>query len=424
MPRHDNGFVLFTDRACGSERVYAMTETAASECPFRNNADRRKSAAIAIDNTRPDPGAHWVKNPGIARKILRSRNALQAGAGAEFLKYDNPEHAPVFMLDGEEHFRKRQKTQRFLSPRAVADQHFRVMSEVTEKLLADFKHRGEARLEDISFQLAVEVVGEILGLTNSDQGARARRIQRVLHSSITQGGSGLSGWWLNLKRALFTAIFFQRDVKPAIKARKASPKNDAISFYLEEGYSNPAIIIECLTYGTAGMLTTREFIVMAAWYLFEDESLRQRFLGGETREQTAILMEILRLEPVAAMIHRRVHEPVEGLEESPIPAGQLYGIDIRAANVDEEAVGECPFDVDPERARRMKDTGRFLSFGDGPHSCPGWQVALHETRIFLDQLFRVPGLALAREPDISWNDQLKSYELRNARITCESSETG
>lgn len=396
-----------------------MTETTTTECPFRDNVDRRKSARIALENTRPNPGAHWVKHPGIARKILRSKKALQAGAGAEFVKYDNPEHAPVFFLDGEDHFRKRQKTQKFLSPKAVTEQHYKIMGEVAEDLLTDFRRQGKARLEDISFELAVEVVGVILGLTNSDQAGRARRIQRVLHASIAEEMSGLSGWWLNLKRALAMAIFFQRDVKPAIKARKKSPGDDAISFYLEEGYSNMAIIIECLTYGTAGMLTTREFIVMAAWYLFEDAALRQRFLDGDTREQMAILMEILRLEPVAAMIHRRVNDEVEGLEESPIPSGELYGIDIRSANVNEELTGECPFAVDPDRARRMKDMGRFLSFGDGPHSCPGWQVALHETRIFLDQLFRVPGLKLEREPDISWNEQLTSYELRNAIVTCD-----
>jgi cytochrome P450 len=180
-----------------------------------------------------------------------------------------------------------------------------------------------------------------------------------------------------------------------------------------------AIVVECLTYGTAGMMTTREFIVMAAWYLFEDPALRARFLDGDEKQQMAILLEIVRLEPVAAMVHRRVHEKVEGLEEGPLPPGELYGIDIRAANVDESAVGECPFTLDPERAKRVGDTGRFLSFAAGPHTCPGWLVAMHETRIFLDRLFRVPGLTLVREPDISWNPQLKSYELRNADISCD-----
>jgi len=389
-------------------------------CPAHGNIDRRKSAKIAALNTQPQNGAHWVKKPSIARKILRNQNALQAGQGAEFVNLENPEQAPVFFLDGRDHLRKRQKTQKLLSPKAVNEQHQLVMKRVTDEILVKFKHQGTAKLEDLSFHLAVEVVGEVLGLTNSDQAARARRIQRVF--SATQNNKGektLAGYMALLKTAVVTGIFFLRDVQPAMRSRKKSPQNDAISFYIEEGYSNKAIIIECLTYGVAGMLTTREFIIMAAWYLFEDPALRQRFLDGDQNEQIAILMEIVRLEPVAAMVHRKVNEAVEGVGDAARPAGEIYAIDIRAANIDEEMVGECPFAVDPGRAKRQRDNGRFLSFSDGAHNCPGWLIALHETRIFLDGLFRVPGLKLEREPDISWNNFLQSYELRNADIRCE-----
>jgi cytochrome P450 len=292
------------------------------------------------------------------------------------------------------------------------------MNKVTKDLLQQFTASGSANLEDLSFSLAIEVVGEILGLTNSDQTTRPRRIQKVLAASVAAADSRLSRFWLNIMRAYRIGIFFWADVRPAINARKIAPKNDAISVYLEEGYSYIAIVIECLTYGTAGMLTTREFIVMAAWYLFEQEDLRNRFLGGDVNDQMAILMEILRLEPVAAMIHRRVDEAVDGVADAPLPPGEKYGIDIRAANVDEGLAGQCPFALDPDRAKRQKDLGRYLSFGDGPHSCPGWQVALHETRIFLEQLFQLPGIRLERAPEMSWNAQLGSYELRNANITC------
>jgi len=60
-----------------------------------------------------------------------------------------------------------------------------------------------------------------------------------------------------------------------------------------------------------------------------------------------------------------------------------------------------------------------MSFGDGTHRCPGWQVALKETRVFLDRLLRVPGIRLERAPDMLWNAPLMSYELRNAIVTCD-----
>jgi len=62
--------------------------------------------------------------------------------------------------------------------------------------------------------------------------------------------------------------------------------------------------------------------------------------------------------------------------------------------------------------------GSFMSFGDGSHRCPGSQVAIAETRVFLDRLMRLPGLKLARTPQMTWCDGLMSYELRDAIVTC------
>ena len=397
-----------------------MTDTNTPTCPMHDNIDRRKSAPIAYANNHPDEGVHWVKIPAIARKVLRSKSAVQAGAGADLLNYKSPEQAPVFFLDGEEHAKKRRKTLKFLSPKAVSEKHFTVMRRFTDALLEEFKREGKGKIEDIGFRLAVEVVGEILGLTESNQEGKIRRIGWVLNASISKARNTLlSRFWLNFRRVFFTGIFFFFDVRPAIKARKANPKDDAISSFIEDGYSNVAIIIECLTYGSAGMLTTREFITMTSWYLFENQPLRERFLAGNEKEQLAILMEILRLEPIAAKLMRRVDEEVEGLSEQPLPAGEKYDIDIRNLNIHEDLVGECPFAIDPDRAQRQNDSGKYFSFGDGPHGCPGSQVALHETRIFLEQLFKIPGIKLDSAPIITWNDMVHGYELREALISCD-----
>src|SRR5690606_18559513 len=96
--------------------------------------------------------------------------------------------------------------------------------------------------------------------------------------------------------------------------------------------------------------------------------------------------------------------------------GPLYAIDVRSANTDESVTGPCPHMLDPDRPRAA---GSCLSFGDGPHRCPGAQVALHESRIFLDKLLRVPGISLATPPEIHWRPDLMSYELRGAVVTCQ-----
>jgi cytochrome P450 len=166
------------------------------------------------------------------------------------------------------------------------------------------------------------------------------------------------------------------------------------------------------------MTTTREFITMAAWHLFDRPDLREAFVNGSEQEQFAILEEVLRLEPVGGYVYRRADEAVpEGLEAT-LEVDRIYAIDIRGANWDEAAAGECPFAIDPARAKRMKQVGSYMSFGDGVHRCPGAQVALHETRVFLDALFRVPGLKLDSVPRLQWNKTLMSYEVRDTWVTC------
>jgi len=87
--------------------------------------------------------------------------------------------------------------------------------------------------------------------------------------------------------------------------------------------------------------------------------------------------------------------------------------------LDPVAAGTCPHSLDPDR--RIQDRrlpGSLMSFGDGPHSCPGAAVALQESAIFLDHLFRVPGIRLAQMPTITSNPLVESYELRGAIVEC------
>jgi len=167
------------------------------------------------------------------------------------------------------------------------------------------------------------------------------------------------------------------------------------------------------------MMTTREFIVMCAWHLFEKPALLDRFLNEGEDMQFAILEEILRLEPVASLVHRRAAEPIDGESDATMRPGELVAISIRDANTDEAIAGACPFELDPDRAKRMKVVGPYMSFSDGPHRCPGAQVALHETRLFLDRMFRLPGIRLLSEPRIIWNSYIQGYELRGAVVACD-----
>lgn len=389
-----------------------------SACPFDPSRDERKSARLAAERVTFDSSAQVVNRFSFAREVLRNALAKQAGADSDQVDTGNPDHAPVFYLDGEAHRRKRGTIARLFTPTAVTTRYRAIMERTTEALLARMKAAGEARLDVLSLELAVTVAAEIVGLTNSDYTSMASRIGATLNSSVPSALPRRFGRLLRPLLFRFHALnFFYRDVRPAIEARRRTRREDLISQLLDEKYSNKAIMIECMTYAVAGMVTTREFIVMAAWHLLESDALRARFLTGDEADQLAILDEILRLEPVASVLQRRAAEEM-AIGSGTISAGTLLAVDIRTANTDESVTGPCPYVLDPDRAKRMKAAGGYLSFGYGSHRCPGSQVAMHETRIFLDRLLRVPGIRLEHAPQIGWSDLLMSYELRDAMIAC------
>jgi cytochrome P450 len=395
-------------------------DAVSSGCPRDLERDDRKSARLAAEQTQLDPNVQVVKSFAFGRAILRNPVMRQAlDFGTDGFDRDDPSKVPVIFLDGEEHRRKRLAIAKFFTPKAMTTRYQAVMEQVTDALLRDLRASGRIQLDVASFELTVKVASEIVGLTNSNGAAMARRIAGTLASGTAHRRNALER---AIGRALVivkTLHFFHRDVRPAIKARRQMRREDLISQLLEQGASDKAILMECLVYASAGMVTTREFIVMAAWHLFERDALRRRFIGCGEEEQFAILEEILRLEPVASMVFRKAAEDAPQIDGGPVKADTHFAIDIRAANSEEAVFGPCPHALDPDRGSRSKAASGHLSFGDGVHRCPGAPVALHETRVFLDRLMRVPGIHLERAPDMLWNPALMSYELRKAIVSCD-----
>lgn len=385
-----------------------------------SDRDDRKSAALAEARLAPMPGARRMRRFAAARQVLRSPEVSQAGAAAEITDLSKPDEVSFFFLDGEKHRKRRAGVAGLFAPKAIATRHRAVMERTMDTIVADLQRRGSAPLDELSWQMAVNVAAEIIGLTDSDSNTNlAMRVKAVLQTSMRRPSGFLSGLAWKLKVIALVQRFYSRDLVPAIKARKREPREDVISYMIKENYSKRGMIMECMSYAGAGMMTTREYIVMAAWHLFDSPELLGRFLSDGEETQFAILEEILRLEPVASLLHRRARQPVPLEGEADVTADELVCIDIRAANTDEAITGACPHRLDPDRAKRMKAIGSYMSFGDGPHRCPGAQVALHETRMFLDRLLRLPGIRLESAPEILWNDQIQGYELRGAVVACD-----
>lgn len=400
---------------------------AAAGCPVdHSQPNARKTARGEVSSAPPlstDPSGVWhVRGHDQVRAILRNDATRQAGFGAEMIaKMPVTMRAPVLHLEGEPHHELRRKTARFFTP-TYTDKHYRELMEgLCDQLVADIKKRGKADLSEISMKLAVEVAAQIVGLTDSrlpGMGARISSMVENPNAEIARGG--LNGFLKRLATRWNLLAFFLLDVRPAIAARRKRPREDVISHVLSEGYSEPEVLSECVTYGAAGMATTREFISVAAMHFLERPKLRERFLIAGEAERHAMLGEILRLEPVVTMLERRAVRDLQVESEGKtvtIPEGALIALHLDGANADEATVGACPHDLRMDRELPRGVQAAVMSFGDGHHRCPGSYIALQETDIFLQKLLALPNLRVERAPSVGWNDTVKGYELRNFILT-------
>jgi cytochrome P450 len=384
----------------------SLLRSASNQTPF----ERISSKAVRIGGIQ------------LARQILRSDGLRQAGFMAELAnRFAKRGRAPVLFQEGDAHRKQRSATAGFFAPKVVATRYRQLMVEQSKRLINDLSSTGRAHLDALGLELSVAVTAEIVGL--SDRGGPGLTNRLTSFSNKEQQNPGGLATCTRMILGFYRMMrLFLCDVMPAIRLRRIARREDIISHLIDQGYSNHEILIECITYGAAGVATTRELIVVAAWHLFDRMDLRMRFLNGDEIDRIAILEEVLRLEPVVGLLYRRAEQNLllddNGRSES-ISAGTLLAIDIRAVNADPAVAGLCPHRLDPDR--RIEDhrfPGSLMSFGDGPHRCPGAAVALLESAIFLDHLFRVPGIRLMQIPTITPNPLVESYELRGAIVEC------
>jgi cytochrome P450 len=399
-----------TDEVPTSERTGARKVDRgdfAVGCPVRSGMD----------------GVWHVRGHAAGAAVLRSTDTRQAGLGIETTEnLPASIRRPVLYRDGPEHREHRRQTARYFTPRRV-DTHYRdLMHRITGELIERLRRDGSAQLSELSFRLAVDVAASVIGLTESRPGLDAR-LDRFFPEKF--GRPGLTSfhglYWLGRQIRSFVTMY-RNDVRPAVRARRQQRRDDLISHLLDEGCSTMDILGEAITFAAAGMITTREFINVAAWHLFTDEALRARYLQAPEAERFALLHELLRLEPVVGNLKRRTTAPVEvpgNAGPVTIPAGALVDIMVSTANLDPAAVGVDPAAVRPDRALADGVSAAGLSFGAGPHKCPGAHIAIQESDIFLSRLFAEPGLRMDTPPRVTMKEDISGYEVRGLVVAVQ-----
>lgn len=374
-------------------------------------------------------GVWHVRALPAVRQVLRApATTTQAGFNAESVQVQAM-RMPILFLDGTEHKDQRAAIARYFAPKTVATRYAGLMAQQADELVDRIAAAGEVDLAEYTLRYAVQVAAEVVGLTDSDIDGMARRLERFFATPRLAPGADrtgrhrLSALAMSLRGQLPMLAFYLRDVRPAVASRRAEPREDVISHLLERGYRSYEILIECLTYGAAGMVTTREYIGMAIWHLLENPSLRERYLAGDLPERMAVLEEILRLEPVVGHLYRRTVAPLtlhDGDTAYQVPVGALLDLYVRQANADPQYVGDEPLRLCPHRPVAKPYQAEVMSFGDGPHKCPGHAIALQESDVLLTRLLRLP-LQLVSAPRIGWDELIAGYEVRNLRIRVTAS---
>ena len=361
-----------------------------------------------------------VRSLEAARQVLRARHATtQAGFTSEKIPKGIFRHHPILISDGPLHDEQRAKVGRFFAPKVVSERYTGLMAESAERRLAQAGR--EFLLDDLALFFSVEVTAEVVGLTASPVEKMARRLVTFFNQppfDITKPDLGRTGrqWATAAVNGIVPVVrFYARDVRPAVRARRREPRQDVISHLIAEGYSGTDILVECVTYGTAGMVTTREFICMAAWHLLSDEPLRARYEGADDAGRLAVLNEIIRLEPVVGHLYRRVQEPFtidDGDQTLSLAQGDLVDVFVRDTNLD---VAPDPASLCPARAMPRGVDAAALTVGDGAHRCPGQPLALLEADALLTRLLAL-NPEIVSEPELGWDDLIAGYTLRGFKL--------
>lgn len=393
---------------------------AATGCPVRKLVPADERTGPAVEHVGTGPDEVWIiRSFEVARRLIRdSESVRQAGFGAEQVQRAANMRPPVLYLEGSAHRAQRKAAARFFAPKVTED-YREMMHGFSDGLVAQVRPDRSVDLSQLSLTMAVQVASQVIGLTNSSLAGMTRRLDAFLEPEDEQPG----GWWLLSKaRALMKSSnllrFFWLDVKPAIRARRKARREDVISQLIDSGFSDFDILTECVTYGAAGMATTREFITVAAWHMLDDPSLLARYRAAEMAERLDILHETLRLEPVIGHLHRRTTAPVSFSAEAQtyeLPVGSLIDLDIRAINADASTVGADPVRLCPGRELPRSVPPTLMSFGDGNHRCPGGPLAIMESEIFLTTLLR-HDLVADGPPSVRWNPVTQGYDLDSFQI--------
>ncbi|MFF5501900.1 cytochrome P450 [Streptomyces roseolus] len=294
----------------------------------------------------------------------------------------------MFTVDGEEHRRLRAKTSQALTPRRLEAIRPDI-EKFTAELLDDLEEGGRdgavVDLKSVFAQpLPMRVVGMLMGV-DPQANAMLTRQYKKFFSMLTPQEERL-------------ALLAELDVfyTELVRAKTARPTDDLTSALIlaEDGgepLTEEEVVGNLKAMVAAGHETTIGLVLNAVRALLAHPEQLRAVLAGDVPWE-AVIEETLRWDtPTTHLLMRFATEDI-AVGDAVIPKGEGVVISYRAIGRDPEQHGP---DADAFDITRPAPH-RHMTFGHGPHICPGAALSRVEAGIALPALFaRFPRLRLA-----------------------------
>ncbi|MDN3265344.1 cytochrome P450 [Streptomyces sp. CSDS2] len=306
----------------------------------------------------------------------------------------------MLTADGADHRRLRTLVAQALTPRRVERMRERI-AKLTQDLLDALPTDG--RTVDLksafAYPLPMYVIADLMGIEE----ARLPRLKVLFEKFFsTQTPPEEVGATL----AELAGVMAE-----TVAAKRAEPGDDLTSALIlaaEDGdrLTDEEIVSTLQLMVAAGHETTISLIVNAVVNLSTHPEQRALVLSGRA-DWPAVIEETLRYStPTSHVLIRFATEDVP-VGDKVIPAGDALIVSYGAIGRDENAHGPTAGSFDITRETR----NRHISFGHGPHVCPGAALSRLEAGIALPALYaRFPGLDLA----------VPASELRNKPVVTQN----
>lgn len=297
----------------------------------------------------------------------------------------------MFTVDGEEHRRLRTKTSQALTPRRLEAIRPDI-EKFTDDLLDALAEQGEDGAVDLKAVFAQPLPMKVVGLLMG--------VDEALHPMLTRHYKAFFSMLTPQEDRL--ALLAELDVFYAelVREKTARPTDDLTSALIlaEEGgepLTEEEVVGNLKAMVAAGHETTIGLILNAVRALLAHPDQLRMVLDGDIPWDT-VIEETLRWDtPTTHLLMRFATEDIQ-VGDQVVAQGEGVVISYRAIGRDTAQHGDDAGAFDITRPTPI----RHMTFGHGPHICPGAALSRVEAGIALPALFgRFPELRLAIEDD-------------------------